>query len=201
MRFQLTPADRDGLYDLWRRMRAASAKANDASATWNRVNDELNDLAERSGWDDLKTAKVKAANMRLTDAFGAWSFWEREVSRLALTLQAEYAARTMFGLVDADEPDETGLFYQRDDEGDEPVRRPTKPHVGFSVISPGRAEQAARRRSNSPAGPSVGGRPRQSPGRPGPQPSGARAGARASGPGGTGATGPVPPALRGGGAW
>jgi hypothetical protein len=187
MRFHLTPADRDGLHELWRRLRHASHQTNLASAKWNRISDELNDLAARSGWNDDVTAANRNASRALADALGAWSFWEREVSRLAATLQAEYAVRAMFGLVE--EPaDPTGLRYERDE--DEPPAPSTRPHSGWSV--PGRAA----RTSDSPAGP-----PRPSPGRPGPQPSGARVRlAPGTEQGGTVAgSAAVPPALRGAG--
>jgi hypothetical protein len=142
MRFPLTDTERRYLDGLWRDLRNATHQANTASAEWNRRNDELNDLADRSGWDDQKTVRVKGANQLLNDAFSGWNFWQQEVRRLAAAVQAEHALRELMGLVD-DDP--SGLRYERDDE---PPVRPVPPHVeGFSVTG-----RARRGPNSSPAG-------------------------------------------------
>lgn len=183
----VTPSGRDWVELHAQQMRHAATQAVNASNLWNRLNDEFTDFARRSRWDALAIARHKPANLGLSDAYGAYQFWQSKVLMHAAVLQGEAAAQA---LLTGGDP--TGLRYDRDDE---PPAPSTRPHTGWSVSG------RAARTSDSPAGPPVdvpvAGRP-PTQGRPGPQPSGARV-RRASdtGPGGTVAGASVPPALRG----
>ena len=139
--FRLTASSREWLALRRAALRAAATRCDASSREWNRRNDELNDLARRSGWDDEKTARVKSANRSLSDAYGATTFFQQEVQRLAADLQAEIAYWR--ALADADD-DPTGLGYSRDDE---PPAAPVPPGVdGLSLTG------RPRRPNNSPAG-------------------------------------------------
>ncbi|SCL32206.1 hypothetical protein GA0070616_4407 [Micromonospora nigra] len=174
MRFPLTPDERTYLDELWRRIRNATHQANLASAKWNRINDELNDLAERSDWDDLATDRVKGVNQRLAGAYAGWNFWQQEVRRLAGAIQAERALRELLGVVDADP---MGLGYSRtDDEDDDLVPPPLPDGVdGLSITG-----RPPRRPQSSPTGPAHPGTPHQFSDRSGSKPGAAGAGVPAA---------------------
>ena len=142
--FRLTTSSRDWLALRRAALRAAATRCDAASREWNTANDELTDLAKRSGWDDEKTARVKAANRRLTDAYGATTFFQAEVMRLAADIQAEIAYWR--ALADAAADDPTGLRYDRGDD-DEPTGVPAVPaHVdGLSITG-----RPPRRPTNHP---------------------------------------------------
>ncbi|PZF98517.1 hypothetical protein [Micromonospora deserti] len=181
MRFPLTADERTYLDDLWRKLRHATHQTNTASARWNKVNDELTSLAERSDWDDLKTDRVKAVNLRLNGAYAAWNFWQQEARRLAAAIQAERALRELMGVVD-DDP--TGLGYSRDDDDDLPPPPLPEGVDGLSITG-----RAPRRRPspNAPAGSAfdtVERRTHQSSGRPGSELGAAGAGVPAAPTGG-----------------
>lgn len=96
-RFRLTAAERARFRVRLDDLRIANRRAADAAALWRRRNAELTDLAQRSGWDDLRTAETKAINLGLRDAAGKHAFWTLETQRLSALLCGELAARELLG--------------------------------------------------------------------------------------------------------
>ncbi|WFE41913.1 hypothetical protein O7619_27095 [Micromonospora sp. WMMD998] len=121
-------------------MRRHATKASEASAEWNRINDELMAKFRSERKTDQQIAALKAPNLALNDAYSAYAFHAGKAQLHAAVLQAELAART---LLDADD-DPTGLRYSRDDG---PPAAPVPPGVdGLSIT--GRPP----RPTNAPAG-------------------------------------------------
>ncbi len=79
-----------------RLMRMANTKAREASAKWNRLNDELEAHMTRHGvTDPILRARAKGDNIALSGALSTWKFWKDESSRYAQTILAEEAAAKM----------------------------------------------------------------------------------------------------------
>ncbi|MET7949262.1 hypothetical protein [Micromonospora sp. NPDC005324] len=166
---RLTTSTREWLDSRRAKLRTAATRCDAASRDYNRRDDELTDLAKRSGWDDLKTDKVKAANRGLTAAYGATTFWQNEVQRLAADIQAELAYQRAL----ADAADEATPVWPA--AADRAVPRPSpsfrqRPYATDDVdevrlgglVEPAPLTDPALRDTDSPAGPSPSGLPRVS---------------------------------------
>ncbi|MBM0275142.1 hypothetical protein [Micromonospora tarensis] len=161
---RLTASTREWLDSRRAKLRTAATRCDAASRDYNRRDAELTDLAERSGWDDLKTDKVKAANRGLTAAYGATTFWQQEVQRLAADIQAELAYQRAM----ADAADEPSPSWPA--AADRTVPRPSyrpRPYATDDagavrlggLVEPAPLIDPALRDTNSPTGPSPSGLP------------------------------------------
>lgn len=85
------PGSDQNLRVLLGELREANKKAEAASKEWNKLSNFLNaKYANLELWD--KTERRKA-NITLTGHFDTWHFWQREVMRLAATIQSEIMVR------------------------------------------------------------------------------------------------------------
>lgn len=97
MSLHLTPTERGWVHKKWALIRASQQKADAANATWNRINDEINDKharedrrrAQRNDFplSDIMKAEAKAASLSLQDALATGNWHSRNAERHLLDLQ------------------------------------------------------------------------------------------------------------------
>lgn len=81
---------------LWEDLREANRMTRKFDWQWNRLNDEMNHYLERSGEKDIvQRNKIKAANISLSDAYAAGSWWREKAMWLSTAILAEKAAKEM----------------------------------------------------------------------------------------------------------
>lgn len=97
----LSPADRAYVIQHIKLIREATQNCSKFSREWNVRNDEFNEWyvaqfqVPVDDADPVHYVNVKKSNLGLTNAFDAWSFWQRELMRLTASLEAEKTAREM----------------------------------------------------------------------------------------------------------
>lgn len=135
---QADTTDREWVLLQLRLLREATHKAADAARQWREMNAALEDWADRSNLTDpIQRARVKGANLALSDARAAWSFWQQETVRIAAAIQGELAGRTLLGQA-ARTADPTGLLYDRADDDELPARPAPGPRPpGWAVTGRG----------------------------------------------------------------
>ncbi|MBM0256377.1 hypothetical protein [Micromonospora sp. 4G55] len=97
-RFPLTAKERATYAQHWLNLRVAAAKAAAAFEKRQRRSAALDDLAARSGWDDIRTADTKAVNLGLRNAKAEHELWTTETQRISALLAGELAARELLGV-------------------------------------------------------------------------------------------------------
>lgn len=96
----IDPLKRKYLVLLVTRMREHNKKAQDASAEWEKLNEEIKNWMRDSGHTDpVKQDRIKSSNLALQGHMDTWSFHEREAKRHAMTIMAESEADGMMRML------------------------------------------------------------------------------------------------------
>lgn len=93
----LSPKQREYVRLQWSLLRQANAKASRFSREWNARSAELEDKAERAGWDKYRLRTEKNDDLELKDLFAAWDFWQREARRIHSAISGELMCMQLLG--------------------------------------------------------------------------------------------------------